>query len=264
MKIDKEKIMKKLLNIFIIMFLSCVTVFAKSGIEIGIFVPLGLSIGINQYSLTNKNPTPQQEKDFESAVKQADRRSGAGFDAGVLFHIGYRFDINRDFSFSLLGELGYNHDEFSFYRVSGDKNYKNSYVYMFESMSFGIYPKLNWKKFSFGLNFGIKVPLYARAMSSYINYAAKNISRNIENYNAFQIKDIFNVPIIPYLRFSVDYEVYSDKKFGLVLGGYIGGDFGMSFKNTILNNQSIAKITKQSISSFDIGFQIGVRILPNN
>lgn len=38
LKIDKEKIMKKLFNIFIIMFLSCVTVFAKSGIEIGIFV----------------------------------------------------------------------------------------------------------------------------------------------------------------------------------------------------------------------------------
>ncbi|EKV57493.1 outer membrane beta-barrel protein [Brachyspira hampsonii] len=256
--------MKKVLNIFIIMFLSCLTVFAKSGIELGIFVPLGLSIGINQYSLTNKNPTSQQKTQFESAVKQVNRKSSAGFDAGFLFHIGYRFDINKDFSISLLGELGYNHDEFSFYSISGDKKNENSYVYMFESMSFGIYPKFNWKKFSFGVNVGIKVPLYARAMSSYINYDAKNIDRNIENYNAFQIKDLFDVPIIPYLRVSVDYEVYTDKKFALVLGGYIGGDFGMSFKNTILNNQSIAKITKQTISSFDIGFQVGIRILPNN
>ena len=107
LKIDKEKIMKKLLNIFIIMFLSCITVFAKNGIEIGVFVPLGLSIGINQYSLTNKNPTEQQKNDLKSAVKQADRRSGVGFDAGFLFHIGYRFDINKDFSISVLGELGY-------------------------------------------------------------------------------------------------------------------------------------------------------------
>ncbi|OEJ14832.1 hypothetical protein BFL38_08320 [Brachyspira hampsonii] len=256
--------MKKVLNIFIIMFLSCLTVFAKSGIELGIFVPLGLSIGINQYSLTNKNPTSQQKTQFESAVKQANRKSSAGFDAGFLFHIGYRFDINKDFSISVLGELGYNHDEFSFYSMSGDKKNENSYVYMFESMSFGIYPKFNWKKFAFGVNVGIKVPLYARAMSSYINYDAKNIDRNIENYNAFQIKNVFDVPIIPYLRVSVDYEVYTDKKFALVLGGYIGGDFGMSFKNTILNNQSIAKITKQTISSFDIGFQVGIRILPNN
>ena len=264
LKIDKEKIMKKLLNIFIIMFLSCITVFAKNGIEIGVFVPLGLSIGINQYSLTNKNPTDQQKKDFESAVKQADRKSGAGFDAGFLFHIGYRFDINKDFSISVLGELGYNHDEFAFYRISGDKKNENSYIYTFESMSFGIYPKLNWKKFSFGMNVGIKVPLYAKSMSSYINYDTKNIDRNIEHFNAFQIKNVFEVPIIPYLRFSVDYEVYSDKKFALVLGGYIGGDFGMSFKNAMLNNQSIAKITRQTMSSFDIGFQVGVRILPNN
>ncbi|MBW5410366.1 hypothetical protein E6A50_08295, partial [Brachyspira hampsonii] len=73
--------MKKVLNIFIIMFLSCLTVFAKSGIELGIFVPLGLSIGINQYSLTNKNPTSQQKTQFESAVKQVNRKSSAGFDA---------------------------------------------------------------------------------------------------------------------------------------------------------------------------------------
>lgn len=256
--------MKKLLNIFIIMFLSCFTLFAKSGLEIGLFVPLGLSIGINQYALTNKNPTQQQENDLKSAIKQSERKSGVGFDAGFLFHIGYRFDINKDFSISVLGELGYNHDEFSFYRISGDKKNENGYLYTFESMSFGIYPKFNWKKFSFGVNLGIKVPLFARAMSSSINYDTKNMNRNIEDFNAFQIKNIFEVPIIPYLRFSVDYEVYSDKKFGLVLGGYIGGDFGMSLKRSSISDPNFSKITKQTISSFDIGFQVGVRILPYN
>ena len=204
------------------------------------------------------------DSNFENAVKQSDRNSGAGFDSGVLFHIGYRFQINKDMSVSVLGELGYTHDEFSYYRKSSDKNYQNNYMYMFESMALGIYPKFNWKKFSFGVNLGIKVPLFARAMSSSINYDTKNMNRNIEDFNAFQIKNLFEVPIIPYLRFSVDYEVYSDKKFGLVLGGYIGGDFGISFKNAMLNNQSIAKITRQTISSFDIGFQVGVRILPYN
>ena len=131
-------------------------------------------------------------------------------------------------------------------------------------MSFGIYPKFNWKKFSFGVNLGIKVPLFARAMSSSINYDTKNMNRNIEDFNAFQIKNIFEVPIIPYLRFSVDYEVYSDKKFGLVLGGYIGGDFGMSLKRSSISDPNFSKITKQTISSFDIGFQVGVRILPYN
>ena len=261
--------MKKLLNIFIIMFLSCLTVFAKSGLEIGMFVPLGLGVGINQYSLTNKNPTEQQKKDFESAVKQASRKSGVGFDAGFLFHIGYRFDINKDLSFSLLGEIGYNHDEFSFYRITEDKKYQDSYIYMFESIALGIYPKLNWNKFSFGLSVGVKVPLYTRAMSSYINNDAKTIDRNIENYNAFQIKNVFDMPVIPYLKFTVDYSIYTDKKFELVLGGYIGGDLGLSLKKSDIGNLSIASqnirnITKQTMYSFDIGFQVGMKILPNN
>ncbi len=257
--------MKKLFNILIIMLLaSASVVFAKSGIELGMFVPLGLGVGINQYSLTNKNATAQQTNNFQSAVKQADRRSSVGFDSGFLFHIGYRFDINKDLSFSLLGEIGYSHDEFLYYRNSSDKNYQNTYTYMFESMVFAIYPKLNWKKFSFGLNVGIKLPLYIRSMSSYTDYNNKNIKRNIEHYNAFQIKNIFNEPVMPYIKFSVDYSIYTDKKFALVLGGYIGYDFGLSLKNTLLNDQAIAKMTKQTISSFDVGFQVGIKILPNN
>ena len=63
--------MKRLFNIFIIMLLASTSVvFAKSGIEIGIFVPLGMGVGLNSYSLTNKNATTQQEKNFEAAVKQ--------------------------------------------------------------------------------------------------------------------------------------------------------------------------------------------------
>lgn len=209
-------------------------VFAKSGLEIGIFVPLGMGVGIDNYSLTNKKATPDQEKNFETAVKQSDRNSGVGFDSGVLFHIGYRFQINKDMSFSLLGELGYAHDEFSLYKKSGDKNYQNNYMYTFDSMAFGIYPKFNWKKFSFGLNFGLKVPLYTRVMSSVRNINKDSITRNIEHYNVSQMKSIFNVPVIPYLKLSVDYSIYTDKKFALVLGGYIRGDFGMSLKNLLL------------------------------
>ena len=258
--------MKKLLNIFIIVLLASGSLFAKSGLEIGIFVPLGIGVGINQYALTNNKATQQQQENFNAAVKQANRNSGVGFDAGGLFHIGYRFNINRDFSFSLLGEIGYTHDEFVFYRKSGDKIYKNDFKYMFESLAFGIYPKLNWKKFSFGINAGIKVPLYARIMSSYMNYNTLYINRNIEHYNASQIEKIFSNPIIiPYLKFSVEYSIYTDKKFAIALGGYIGGDFGMTLKNpTLNNNQALAKMTKQTISSFDIGFQAGIKILPSN
>ena len=120
--------MKRLLNIFIILLLfAASSLFAKSGIEIGIFVPIGMSVGLNSYSLTNKNPTKQQQDNFETAVKQFRRKSAVGFDAGASFHIGYRFEINKDMSVSVLGELGYAHDEFSFYRKSTDKNYKDTH-----------------------------------------------------------------------------------------------------------------------------------------
>lgn len=256
--------MKRLFNIFIIVLLASVNLFAKSGLEIGIFVPLGIGVGINEYALTNNKATQQQQENFNTAVKQANRKSWIGFDAGVSFHIGYRFSINRDFSFSLLGEIGYAHDEFAFYRKSGDKKYENSFNYMFESIAFGIYPKLNWKKFSFGINAGIKVPLYTRVMSSYLDYNALNITRNIEHYNVSQLKKLFDLPIIPYLRFSIDYSIYTNKKFAIALGGYIGGDFGITLKNPILDNQTLAKMTKQTMSSFDIGFHVGIKILPNN
>ena len=262
--------MKRLLNIFIILLLfAASSLFAKSGIEIGIFVPIGMSVGLNSYSLTNKNPTKQQQDNFETAVKQFRRKSAVGFDAGVSFHIGYRFEINKDMSVSVLGELGYAHDEFSFYRNSSDKNYKDTLNYTLESLAIGVYPKFNWKKFSFGLNLGLKIPLYAKSISAYTDYKNKNIDRNIEYYNAFQVKDLFKVQAMGYIRFSVDYSVYTDKKFALVLGGYIGGDFGLSLKKPSINNQTIANqniiaLTKQTVSSFDIGFQVGVKILPNN
>lgn len=80
---------------------------------------------------------------------------------------------------------------------------------------------------------------------------------------------MFKVQAMGYIRFSVDYSVYTDNKFALVLGGYIGGDFGLSLKKPSINNQTIANqniiaLTKQTVSSFDIGFQVGVKILPNN
>lgn len=249
--------------LIIMLALSHINAFAKNSLEIGIFVPLGIGVGINQYSLTNENPTQQQETNFNNIVKKENRKSGVGFDSGVLLNIGYRFNINRDMSFSLLGEIGYSHDEFSFFR--GDDNNKNTSVYMFESIVFGIYPKLNWKKFSFGLAGGVKVPLYVRSVSSYYNYTKSEIDRNIENYNAFQVKNIFNIPVIPYIKFSVDYTIYTDKKINFVLGGYVGYDFGVSLKTPLLNNQNanLTKLMKQNISSFDIGFQVGIKILPN-
>ena len=85
---------------------------AKSGWGVDLSVPLGAGIGFY----------------LEDGKQSEIIKSDAGFDAGFLFHIGYRFDINKDFSISVLGELGYNHDEFSYYRISTDKKNENGYA----------------------------------------------------------------------------------------------------------------------------------------
>lgn len=264
--------MKKLLMIIsVLMLISFSNVFAKNGLEIGIFVPLGLSVGIDRLSYTNKKPNPDDKKEmdkfnqfktnFNNFVKKHQKKSHAGFDAGVLVHIGYRFEINRDMSFSLLGELGYSHDSFNFHvNDVMNKDKSSVFSYHFESLVFGIYPKFNYKKFSFGLAFGIKVPLYANVISSYKDYKNNYIDQYVNSINAFQMKHIFNIPIIPYLKFSADYSIYENKYFAMLIGAYIGGDFGMSLKNPRLTLQD--SHIKRNISSFDIGFQLGMRFLP--
>ncbi len=86
-----------------------------------------------------------------------------------------------------------------------------------------------------------------------------------ENESFFQGKKGLSFPVIPYIKFSVDYTIYTDKKINFVLGGYVGYDFGLSLKKPLLNNQNanLTKLMKQNISSFDIGFQVGIKILPN-
>ena len=165
-------------------------------------------------------------------------------------------------SLSLIFETGYSHDTFASYsKNKGSASIKDFNCYIFESIVFGIYPKFNWNKFSFGIAGGIKVPLYARVKDSVVDSQNSKITQNIEIIKANQMKNIFKVPIIPYLKFSVDYLIYSDKKLNLSLGGYIGYDFGMYLKNPKFNDNDLRKIIKQNISSFDLGFQIGVKII---
>ena len=165
-------------------------------------------------------------------------------------------------SLSLLFETGYSHDTFASYsKNKGSASIKNFNCYIFESMVFGIYPKFNWNKFSFGIAGGIKVPLYARVKDSVADYQNSKITQNIEIIKANQLKNVFKVPIIPYLKFSVDYLIYSDKKLNLFLGGYVGYDFGIYLKTPKFNDSDLRKVIKQNISSFDLGFQIGIKII---
>lgn len=253
--------MKIYFKILIITMLLNRLVFAKSGFEYGFQIPLGMSVGIDRFIL-NKDSSSAQQSNYNSKLKQNSKKSYIGFDSGILAHLGYNFEFKRNMSLSLIFETGYSHDTFASYsKNKGSASIKDFNCYIFESIVFGIYPKFNWNKFSFGIAGGIKVPLYARVKDSVIDSQNSKITQNIEIIKANQMKNIFKVPIIPYLKFSVDYLIYSDKKLNLFLGGYIGYDFGMYLKNPKFNDNDLRKIIKQNISSFDLGFQIGVKII---
>ena len=253
--------MKIYFKILIITMLLNRLVFAKSGFEYGFQIPLGMSVGIDRFIL-NKDSSSAQQSNYNSKLKQNSKKSYIGFDSGILVHLGYNFEFKRNMSLSLIFETGYSHDTFASYsKNKGGASIKDFNCYIFESIVFGIYPKFNWNKFSFGIAGGIKVPLYAKVKDSVVDYQNSKITQNIEIIKANQMKNIFKVPIIPYLKFSVDYLIYSDKRLNLYLGGYIGYDFGMYLKNPKFNDNDLRKIIKQNISSFDLGFQIGVKII---
>ena len=253
--------MKIYFKILIITMLLNRLVFAKSGFEYGFQIPLGMSVGIDRFIL-NKDSSSAQQSNYNSKLKQNSKKSYIGFDSGILVHLGYNFEFKRNMSLSLIFETGYSHDTFASYsKNKGGASIKDFNCYIFESIVFGIYPKFNWNKFSFGIAGGIKVPLYARVKDSVVDSQNSKITQNIEIIKANQMKNIFKVPIIPYLKFSVDYLIYSDKKLNLSLGGYIRYDFGMYLKNPKFNDNDLRKIIKQNISSFDLGFQIGVKII---
>lgn len=253
--------MKIYFKILIITMLLNRLVFAKSGFEYGFQIPIGMSVGIDRFIL-NKDSSSAQQSNYNSKLKQNSKKSYIGFDSGILVHLGYNFEFKRNMSLSLIFETGYSHDTFASYsKNKGSASIKDFNCYIFESIVFGIYPKFNWNKFSFGIAGGIKVPLYARVKDSVVDSQNSKITQNIEIIKANQMKNIFKVPIIPYLKFSVDYLIYSDKRLNLYLGGYIGYDFGMYLKNPKFNDNDLRKIIKQNISSFDLGFQIGVKII---
>ena len=251
--------MKIFFKILIITMLLNRLVFAKSGFEYGFQIPIGMSVGIDRFIL-NKDSSSAQQSNYKS--KQNSKKSYIGLDSGILIHLGYNFKFKKNMSLSLLFEMGYSHDTFASYsKNKGSASIKNLNYYIFESMVFGIYPKFNWNKFSFGIAVGIKVPLYARVKDSVADYQNSKTTQNIEIIKANQLKNVFKVPIIPYLKFSVDYLIYSDKKLNLFLGGYIGYDFGIYLKTPKFNDSDLRKVIKQNISSFDLGFQIGIKII---
>ena len=251
----------KTIIILLILIFNSFNLFAKSGLEIGIFVPIGMSISLHAFDSSEYG---NNNSGFNQYKENNTKKTKAGFEIGILSQLGYKFQINKDFSVSLLGELGYFRDSINYSLKDTETNsyifvMKNSIYNTFDSLLIGAIPKLNYKNFSFSLGFGVKVPLYAE-----INYSSKNksigyITENITMIKANKMKTYFKYQAIPFIKFVFDYSFYNSAKFDMVLSAYFNYDFPIYYQNKNLNN-SVNPIEK--LSSIDLGIKLGVKIRP--
>ena len=231
------KKIKKLLLTIIILAVTNITVFAASGFETIINVPLGLSIGV---------PTGTYE-----ALSDKGR---VGFDSGVTAQIGYMIGIGK-LGISILGEFGYSYDSYKMYllesEILGKKTEMNLNMYT-HSFQVGLLPKINIGQFAIGVGAGVKIPITASyEMDSTILGINEKVTTDLKR------KDIekYSRNVIPYIKLTFDYSIYFGSKMALNIGAYLGYDFGLAQKNAIDNEYN-------SVDSFDLGLQLGLRFAP--
>ena len=83
---------KNVLKVFFVVLITSSTIFAQSGLELGLFVPIGASISIHQYDRDYFN----SDDAYERHTTNNARNTSLAFEAGVLAHIGYRFAFGKN------------------------------------------------------------------------------------------------------------------------------------------------------------------------
>ena len=235
--------MKRLLLIAAALLITNISVFAASGFEAIVNVPLGLSVGI---------PTGTYEA--------IDLGSMPGFDSGVTAQLGYMIGIGK-IGVSILGELGYSYDSYRVY-YSGDignfaKGKITTGLYT-HSFQIGLLPKINIGSFAIGVGAGVKIPVSAysttKTEGSLGNWGG-TLNSGESKLNRDDIENLYSRNVIPYLKVTFDYSFFFNNKMAFNIGAYLGGDFGLANKNTV-NDKYIG------VNSFDIGLQLGFRFAP--
>ena len=249
------KKIKKLSLVIVLILVANIKVFAESGFEAALSVPLGASFGIFTGETAFTAPV------FSSVAPAIN--SEVGFDSGVHAQIGYMFDFGS-VGLSLLGDLGYSYDSYrmsfslssSAQGVSYDmKAYYSMYMHNFQ---IGVLPKLNFGSFAIGIGAGVKIPM-AGTIETKIE---ANLNGHQLDFSQFEgsskyVSSDFKTSIIPYIKATFDYSFFFNDNMAFVLGAYLGYDFGIAYKN----NQLLFKEDSR-LDSFDIGAEIGFKFGP--
>lgn len=268
--------MKKIRILFISLVINIFftpLVFSEGAFEFCFNVPLGAGVGF--FDGEYKEGIDKAESDRKNALNV-----GAGFEWGITMQIGYLFVVAENMGVSALFDFGYHHDIFAYTakRDLPDGNYaltlstKNKKVnesYYFEMIQIGVLPKFNLNNISIGLGAGIKIPITGihYTENSYYNaatgiYNADKLIPITELITFDNAKNDFKTAVIPYIKLTFDYAFFVDTKTAVTLGIYAGYDFGIDMNLTSKDskyNQLAGTFNKYTLSSFDIGAQIGLR-----
>ena len=168
------------------------------------------------------------------------------FDTGFSFSIGVNNPISSSMSFSVLLDLGYYHDSYDYrYTIEGKRVTEN---YQFESFLIGGYARFNFAFLTLGAGGGVKIPGSAiYRLNGYDQGGRYRLSFG-------DLQDIFESALIPYLRFSIDFNLFNY----LIVGVYANYDFPIYFQHN--NYMSDVLVNQDSISALDIGIQFGYYI----
>lgn len=226
------------------------------GFEFILNVPVGMSIGIYDYELTDY--AERMDAINGGSIRSSFARNGGiGFDIGASIQLGYMIKFTDSMGLSILAEAGYSHDTYS-YISRLDKN--NSYSYSFESLEFGVIPKFNIKNFAIGIGGGVKIPLAGN-----INTKTSLFESNTK-LSSDDIKRLYEKALMPYIKVTFDYSIFFTQKTAFNIGLYLGYDFGLepniyTVDGAINGNRLI--LDEVSYSSFDVGIQVGLKFGPS-
>ena len=242
--------MKKIINILLIIMLSFnIKLFAESGFEAILNVPLAASLGIFNGEIESIGNPPKID-------------IGAAFDSGVTAQLGYMFAFGK-LGLSVLAELGYSYDNFKYslyhsvsaFGGSEEYNiYNNLYLH---NIQIGLLPKFNFGSFSLGIGGGVKIPFLGESENKIIktvNILGTSTKTEDNIKNNYKSSDYLS-SVIGYIKFTFDYSLFFTEKLALNLGAYLGYDIGLPYK-------AAEKKENERVDSFDIGVQLGLRFSP--
>lgn len=172
----------------------------------------------------------------------------------ALLSVGYNHKIKNDTltSITILLETGYN---YSGYNRPTDNNFgKEGGTIYFHSLILGLIPTLNFDNdFSLGIGAGVMFPLSAN-ISGYLKFMGDY--SGVSKLSLKDIKKLYKIPVMPYIKLSVEKYYYLSDKADLIAGGVLTYNFGMSCESEVLAHSLLTSFSYKSYKFSAISLEI--------